>query len=74
MSRGCQDCRVGETNSPVLSTIHIHLSRGAEDGDGRDEATGDAHGGGEERHLLGGQEVLLSRPLTSPCKEHSNQS
>ena len=73
MSRGCQDCRVGETNGPVLGPVHVHLGRGAQDGDGRDEAAGDGHGGGEDAHLLVGQEVLGGVPLALPSKEDSDE-
>ena len=74
MSRGCQDSRVGETYGPVLSAIHIHLSRGPQDRDGRDEAAGDGHGGGEDAHLLVGQEVLGGGPLPAPSEEDSDKS
>ena len=73
MSRGCQDKRVGQTDNPVLSAVDIHLRRGAQDGDGRDEAAGDGHGGGEDAHLFVGQEVLGGVPLTTPGKEDSDE-
>ena len=74
MCRGCQDKWVGETDDPVLSAVHIHLRRGPQDRDGRDEAAGDGHGGGEDAHLFVGQEVLGSVPLTPPGKEDSDES
>ena len=73
MSRGCQDERVGQTNGPVLGAVDVHLGRGAQDGDGRDEAAGDGHGGGEDAHLFVGQEVLGGVPLTAPGKEDSDE-
>ena len=60
--------------NPVLSPVDIHLSWGPQDGDGRDEAAGDGHGGGEDAHLFVGQEVLGSVPLTPPGKEDSDES
>ena len=73
MSRGCQDCRVGETNGPVLGPVDVHLRRGPQDRDGRDEAAGDGHGGGEDAHLFVGQEVLGGVPLATPGKEDSDE-
>ena len=74
MSSGCQDSGVGQSYSPVLGPVHVHLGRGAQDGDGWDEAAGDGHGGGKDRHLLAGQEVLSSGGLTSTEEHHSDQS
>ena len=72
MCRGRQDEGVGETNGPVLGPVDVHLRRGPQDSDGRDEAAGDGHGGGEDAHLFVGQEVLGGVPLTSPGKEDSD--
>ena len=74
MRRCCQNCGIGEANGPVLGPVDVHLCRGAQDGDGRDEAAGDGHGGGEDAHLLVGQEVLGGGPLAAPSEEDSDES
>ena len=73
MSRGRQHEGVAEPDGPVLGAVCVHLGRGAEDRDGGDEAAGDGHGGGEEGHLLGGQQVLGGRVLASPGEEDPNE-
>ena len=74
MSSGRQHEGVAEPNDPVLGAVHVHLGRGAEDGDGGDEAARDGHGGGEQGHLLGGQQVLRGRVLSSPGEEDADES
>ena len=43
---------------PILRSMNIHLRRGPQDRDCRDETAGDGHGGGEQTHLLVGKQVL----------------
>lgn len=73
VSCGRQHEGVAEPDDPVLGAVDVHLGRGTEDGDGRDEAAGDGHGGGEEGHLLGGQQVLRGRVLAPPGKEDPDE-
>ena len=73
MSSGCKHEGVAEPDGPVLGAVHVHLSRGAQDGDGRDEAARDRHGGGEKGHLLGGQQVLRGGGLAPPREEHPDE-
>ena len=74
MSCCCQDKWIGQSNDPVLCSVDIHLCWSAQNSDGRDEAAGNGHGGGEQGHLLGGQQVLGGGVLTSPRKEDSDES
>ena len=48
MGRGSEDEGIAEPDDPILSAVNIHLREGAQDGDGRDEAARDGHGGGEQ--------------------------
>ena len=73
VSGGGQDEGVGEANGPVLGPVHVHLRRGPQDRDGRDEAAGNGHRGREHPHLFVGQQIFLGRLLTSPGKENSNK-
>ena len=73
MGRGSEDEGIAEPDDPVLGAVCVHLRGGAQDGDGGDEATRDGHGGGEEGHLLGGQQVLGGRVLAPQGKEDPDQ-
>lgn len=72
MRGGSQHQRVREADDPVLRPEHVHLRRGAQDGDGRDEAAGQGQCRREERHLPGGREVLRRRPLSPPREVGAN--
>ena len=69
MAGDCEYRWVGQAYDPVLGTVHINLCWC----DGGDEAAGYGHRGGEQSHLLAGEEELLCVGLATTGKEDSNE-